>query len=254
LNASAASASIDDGKQTGTGMAIGKELHVTAAGAYEHVLNELIPLFTEECGVPVRLAVANAAGVIKRLEAKETVDVVLTSAAGIEHLIVGGLVERAGSGEIGRMRLGVAVAPGLPMPDLSTANSVRSFLLAAPHVAYIDPKGGGTSGPFIAKLFERLGVADHMNQNGVLSKTGKDVVRAVESGAATCGLTQASELIGAKGVQFAGYLPAELQVVSVYAGAIATQTRAPDLAGDFIRFLKSPKSVEAFRNAGWDAG
>jgi molybdate transport system substrate-binding protein len=93
-----------------------------------------------------------------------------------------------------------------------------------------------------------------MNQNGVLSKTGKDIVRAVESGAATCGLTQASELIGAKGVQFAGYLPAELQVVSVYAGAIATQTRAPDLAGDFIRFLKSPKSVEAFRNAGWDAG
>jgi molybdate transport system substrate-binding protein len=234
-------------------MPCANELHVTAAGAYEHVLNELIPVFAEECGVPVRLAVANAAGVIKRLEAKETVDVVLTSAAGIDHLIDGGLAEQTSSVEIGRMRLGVAVAPGLPMPDLGTADSVRSFLLAAPHVAYIDPKGGGTSGPFIAKLFERLGVAEHMQQNGVLSKTGKDVVRAVESGA-TCGLTQASELIGAKGVQFAGYLPAELQVVSVYAGAIATQTRAPDLATDFIRFLKSPKSVEAFRNAGWDAG
>jgi molybdate transport system substrate-binding protein len=155
--------------------------------------------------------------------------------------------------EIGRMRLGVAVAPGLPQPDLSTADSVRALLLAAPHVAYIDPKGGGTSGPFIAKLFEGLGIAEPMRQNGVLSKTGKDVVRAVASGAATCGLTQASELIGAKGVQFAGYLPAELQVVSVYAGAVATQTRVPDLAADFIRFLKSPKSVEAFRNAGWDA-
>jgi molybdate transport system substrate-binding protein len=234
-------------------MPIAKELHVTAAGAYEHVLNELIPLFTQECGLPVRLAVANAAGVIKRLEAKETVDVVLTSAAGIAHLIAVGLADRASSLEIGRMRLGVAVAPGLPQPDLSTADSVRAFLLAAPHVAYIDPKGGGTSGPFIAKLFERLGVAEQMNQGGVLSKTGKDVVRAVEAGAATCGLTQASELIGAKGVQFAGYLPAELQVVSVYAGAVATQTRAPDAAADFIRFLKSPKSAAAFRNAGWDA-
>jgi len=29
--------------------------------------------------------------------------------------------------------------------------------------------------------------------------------------------------------------------------------RAP-LAADFIRLRKSPKSVEAFRNAGWDAG
>jgi molybdate transport system substrate-binding protein len=75
----------------------------------------------------------------------------------------------------------------------------------------------------------------------------------VASGAATCGLTQASELIGATGVQFAGYLPDELQVVSVYAGAVATQTRAPDLAADFIRFLKNQKSVDTFRNAGWDA-
>jgi molybdate transport system substrate-binding protein len=179
--------------------------------------------------------------------------VVLTSAAGIDHLIAGGLADRTGSVEVGRMRLGVAVAPGSPMPDLSTAAAVRSALLAAPPVAYIDPKGGGTSGPFIAKLFERLGVAEQMSQSGVLSKTGKDVVRAVESGAATCGLTQASELIGAKGVQFAGYLPDEVQVISVYAGAIATQTRVGDLAADFIRFLKSPKSVEAFRNAGWDA-
>jgi len=240
-------------------MPTGKELHVTAAGAYEHVLNELIPLFTEECGIPVRLAVANAAGVINRLEANETedrqtVDVVLTSAAGIDHLIAGGLADRASSVEIGRMRLGVAVTPGLPQPDLGTADLARAFLLAAPHVAFIDPKGGGTSGPFIAKLFERLGVAEHMNQSGVLSKTGKDVVRAVESGAATCGLTQASELIGAKGVQFAGYLPDELQVISVYAGAVATQTRVPDLAADFIRLLKSPKSIEAFRAAGWDAG
>jgi molybdate transport system substrate-binding protein len=235
-------------------MPTGKELHVTAAGAYEHVLDELIPAFTQEFGVPIRLTVANAAGVIERLEAKETVDVVLTSAAGIEHLIAGGLANQTSGVEIGRMRLGVAVAPGLPLPDLSTAASVRSFLLAAPHVASIDPRGGGTSGPFIAKLFERLGVAEQMNQSGVLSKTGKDVVSAVASGAATCGVTQASELIGAKGVQFAGYLPAELQVISVYAGAVATQTYAPDLAADFIRFLKSPKGREAFRDAGWDSG
>jgi hypothetical protein len=47
-------------------------------------------------------------------------------------------------------------------------------------------------------------------------RTGKDVVHAVASGDATLGLTQATELIGAKGVQFAGYLAPEVQVVSVY--------------------------------------
>jgi molybdate transport system substrate-binding protein len=87
----------------------------------------------------------------------------------------------------------------------------------------------------------------------VLAKTGKDVVKAIASGEATCGLTQASELIGAKGVEFAGYVPAELQVISVYAGAVATQTRAGDRAMDFIRFLKSPASVTCFGKSGWDA-
>jgi molybdate transport system substrate-binding protein len=235
-------------------MSTGKAMHVTAAGAYEHVLNELIPVYTRESGIPIRLTVANAAGVIGRLEAGEAVDVVLTSAAGIDHLVASGLAERASRVEIGRMRLGVAVAPGLPKPDLGTADALRSVLLAAPHVAYIDPKGGGTSGPFIARLFERLGVAGQIERSGVPSKTGKDVVRAVASGAATCGLTQASELIGAQGVQFAGYVPAELQVISAYAGAVATRAQAPDRAKDFIRFLRSPASAACFRGAGWDAG
>ena len=234
-------------------MPTGKGMHVTAAGAYEHVLNKLIPVFTREFGVSIQLTVANAAGVIKRLEAGETADVVLTSAAGIDHLIAGGLADGASTVEIGRMRLGIAVQPGVPKPDLSTADAVRSVLLAAPRVAYIDPTGGGTSGPFIAKLFERLGIDSHVKQRGVLSKTGKDVVAAVTSGQATCGLTQASELIGATGVQFAGYIPAELQVISVYSGAVATDAHAPDLGIEFIRFLKSPESAELFRNAGWDA-
>jgi molybdate transport system substrate-binding protein len=131
---------------------------------------------------------------------------------------------------------------------------VRTALLSAKRVAFIDPKGGGTSGPFIAKLFERLGVAAQLAESGVLSKTGKDVVRAIASGEATFGLTQASELIGAKDVQFAGYLASDVQVVSVYCAAASSFAASPDAARAFIAFLKSPASAEHFRHAGWDAG
>ncbi len=90
-----------------------------------------------------------------------------------------------------------------------------------------------------------------MTECGVLSKTGKEVVRAIASGEATLGVTQATELIGAKGVQFAGYLPAEVQVVSVYSGAVSAYAAAPDAAQRFLQFLKSQAGVEAFRRAGW---
>lgn len=230
------------------------ELHVTAAGAYEHVLNDLAPVFEREAGIAIRLSIANAAGVIKRIEAREPADVVLTSSAGIAHLVAAGLADASTQAEIGRVGLGVAVGPGLPLPDLSTAASVRAAFLSAPRVAFIDPNGGGTSGPFIAKLFERLEIAGQMNASGILCKTGKVVVAAVASGDAALGLTQATELIGAKGVQFAGYLAPEVQVVSVYAGAVSSFVAAPDAARRFISFLKSPAGAERFAHAGWNAG
>jgi molybdate transport system substrate-binding protein len=232
-------------------MSIVKELHVTAAGAYEHVLHELAPLFGREAGIAVKLTVANAAGVIKRLEAKEPVDVVLTAAAGIAQLVAAGLADAATQSEIARVGLGIAVALDLPAPDLTTAAAVRTALLSATRVAFIDPKGGGTSGPFIAQLFERLGIAAQMNATGVLSKTGKDVVRAVAAGEASLGLTQATELIGATGVQFAGYLAPEVQVVSVYAGAVTTFAASPGAARRFITFLKGPTGSACFAQAGW---
>ena len=229
------------------------ELHITAAGAYEHVISDLAPIFTRDAGAAIRLTIANAAGVIRHLESRTPTDVVLTSAAGIAQLVAAGLADASSTAEIGRVGLGIAVREGLPLPDLATAASVRAALLSATRVAFIDPNGGGTSGPFIAKLFERLGIAREMNETGVLSKTGKDVVRAVVSGEATVGLTQATELIGAKGVQFAGYLPAEVQVVSIYSGAATTFAAAPEGARHFIQFLQSPAGVAAFARAGWGA-
>jgi molybdate transport system substrate-binding protein len=227
------------------------DLHITAAGAYEHVLNALIPVFSREANCTIHLTVANAAGVIQRIEAREVADAVLSSAAGIAQLVAAGLADAKTQAEIGRVGLGIATATGLALPDLSSGPAVRDALTSAKRVAFIDPKGGGTSGPFIAKLFESLGVAEQMTACGVLSKTGRDVVRAVASGEATLGLTQATELIGAKGTQFAGYLPADVQVVTVYAGAVVTNAREADAAARFIQFVKGPVGVEEFRKAGW---
>jgi molybdate transport system substrate-binding protein len=236
------------------GMTTASELNVTAAGAYEHVINDLAPDFLSEAGIAIRLTVANAAGVIQRIEAKEPADVVLTSAAGIAHLVAAGLANASTQAEIARARLGIAAGPGVPAPDLGSAAAVRTSLLAAKRVAFIDPNGGGTSGPLIAKLFESLGIAREMMGTGVLCKTGKVVVSAVSSGEATLGLTQATELIGAKGVQFAGYLPSDVQVVSVYSGAVTAFAKTPDAGRRLLAFLKSPAGAAHFARAGWDAG
>jgi molybdate transport system substrate-binding protein len=139
------------------------------------------------------------------------------------------------------------------VPDIKTSDALREVLRNAPAVASIDPHGGGTSGPFIDRLFERLGVAEVVRSNGVLCATGADVVRAVASGRASLGMTQAAELIGLPGLAFAGFVPDELQLVTVYSAAVAASSKIPDAAAAFIAFITGPEAVARLRSSGWDA-
>jgi molybdate transport system substrate-binding protein len=138
------------------------------------------------------------------------------------------------------MRLGIAVKSGALVPDIKTSDALREVLRTAPAVASIDPHGGGTSGPFIDKLFERVGIADVVRAKGILCATGADVVRAVASGRASLGMTQAAELIGLPGLGFAGFVPDDLQLVTVYSAAVAANAKLPAAAAAFIAFITGP--------------
>jgi molybdate transport system substrate-binding protein len=101
-------------------------------------------------------------------------------------------------------------------------------------------------------MFERLGIADEMHAKSVLAATGADVAEAVSEGHATLGMTQASELIGAQGVEFADYLPEDLQLITVYAAAVCASAAAPQTAEAFIRYLVGPVGSERLRESGWE--
>jgi molybdate transport system substrate-binding protein len=229
------------------------ELQIIATGVYEHVLRDLAAPFAARSGGGVSFIITNAGGVIAKLDANAAADVIMTSSAGIDSLAAKGRVVAASKIDVGGMRLGVAVRSGAPEPDISTPDALRAVLRAAPAVASIDPNGGGTSGPFIDKLFERLGVADAVRGKGVLCATGADVVRAVASGQGSIGITQAAELIGLPGLAFAGFLPADLQLVTVYSAAVAADSRLPEAAAAFIAFITGQHAADRLRASGWDA-
>ncbi len=228
------------------------ELRILATGVYESAVHDLAPPFARASGYEVSFMVVNAGTAAAKLEVGEAFDAVLSSAASIETLTAKRRVVVGSKVDVGRMRLGVGVKAGTPLPDIKTVDALRAAILAAPSVAYIDPKGGGTSGAFFAKMFEQLGVADHVQQTGIPCATGIDVDKAVASGSASMGLTQASEIISASGVAFAGFLPDGLQLVTLYSAAIPASARVPDGGEAFIRFLTGPSGAERLRKSGWD--
>jgi molybdate transport system substrate-binding protein len=230
-------------------------VHLLATGVFATALQSLAPAFEASSGSQIRVSIANAGEVAARVAAGEAADVVMTSSTGVKALAKQGALA-LDEIVIGRMRLGVAVSPGAAMQNLSASltstETFRALLLSADKVAYIDPNGGGTSGPFFEKMFSSLGVADAVHAKAVLCKTGADIVKAVASGRATIGMTQASEIIGADGVAFAGYLPEAQNLTTVYSASIATGSKRAKAASAFLAFIAGPSGSDRLRRAGWD--
>jgi molybdate transport system substrate-binding protein len=224
------------------------EVRVLATGVYEHAVKDLAEPFKAQTGNSAAISITNAGGVIKQLDAGAKFDVVLTSLAGIDTLITKRMIKPESKAPIGDMRLGAAVKAGDAVPALHTMQDLHDAIENAKAVAYIDPKGGGTSGAFFEKLFAKLGVQDAIGSKGVPCATGNDVADALRSGRASLGLTQTSELIEAQGLRFVDRLPEEAQLVTTY-GAGLTPNSDP-AAEQFMRFLRGP-GAERLTKAGF---
>jgi molybdate transport system substrate-binding protein len=224
---------------------------VLATGVFATTLQSLAQPFETASGYKIQLSIANAGEVASRVVAGEAADLVMSSSAGVKALAKQSALASNGV-VIGKMRLGVAVQSGATLPDLASTETFRALLLSAGKVAYIDPDGGGTSGPFFEKMFASLGVADAVHAKAVLCKTGSEIVRAVAEGRAAIGMTQGSEIIGASGVAFAGYLPDSLNLTTVYSASITTRSKNPKGASAFLEFVAGPIGADQLRRAGWD--
>ena len=129
----------------------------------------------------------------------------------------------------GKVGVGVAVALRAPQPNIGSVEGLRRTLLDARSVAYIDPASGGTSGIYVARLFQQLGIAsrDADQERAGARRAGR---RQVARGEAEIALQQASELQAGAVGQFAGMLPAAVQNWTVYAGALSPAARNKDAA------------------------
>jgi molybdate transport system substrate-binding protein len=76
------------------------------------------------------------------------------------------------------------------------------------------------------------------------------VASVVARGEAEIGFQQVSELIHVPGVTFVGTLPAEVQPIFSFAGALTSTVQQPEAASALIRFLGSPEAATVISKAG----
>lgn len=225
----------------GVAPASAADLKLLTAGAYKPVALELVPEFEKRTGHKVTIENDTAGGLARRITAGEYFDVIVMPPAGMAQFLGNKVVQSSGK-PLARSGIGVAVKQGAPLPDISTVEAWKQSLLAARAVAYIDPASGGSSGIYLAKLFEKMGIAEQLKPKSVLVRGGL-VAEKVVSGDATIGMQQTSEILVVPGAVLVGPLPLDVQHYTMYSGGIATASREPAAAAALLRALADPDNL-----------
>jgi molybdate transport system substrate-binding protein len=215
------------------------ELTVLTAGAFKSVAADLIPAFESSTGDKVILRNDTVGGLIRRISGGEAFDVALMSPSGLSELVKVGKIAAGSEVKLAKVGVGVGVRAGSPVTEIATVAAFKAAMLHARAVAYIDPASGGSSGIYVAKLFQTLGIADAMRPKSVLVKGGL-AAEAVADGRADVVVQQISEIVAVPGVTLVGPLPAEIQNETTYAGAVATGSAAPNSARALLGVLAGP--------------
>jgi molybdate transport system substrate-binding protein len=237
------------------GAASAADVHVMISAGFHGAYSELGPAFERASGHHLVTTRGPSMGdspesIPTRLSRGEAADVVILDGGAADELGKRGLVRADSKLELARSLVGMVVREGAAKPDIATVEAFRSTLLAAKSIAYSD-SGSGTY--LSTTLFAKLGIADRIAGKSRKVRgppSGEPVASVVARGEAEIGFQQVAELIHVAGITYVGPIPAELQPMFSFAGALTNTVQQPEAATALLRFLASPEAAPVIANAG----
>ena len=225
------------------------EIKVMASNALKSAGEELVPAFEKSSGHKVVVQWGAAVPLKAEIEKGASFDLTILTVAGIDDLVKQGKLTAATRTVLVNSGAGVAVRKGAPKPDIGTVDAFKRALTNAKTVAYVEQ--GGT-GIYLKALIPRLGLADALKGKVVLLPPENPAAHAVANGEAEIGMTQISEILPYAGAQLVGPLPAEIQLTTSFAVAVASNAKQTAAAQAFIAFLKGASAAAVLKAKGLD--
>jgi molybdate transport system substrate-binding protein len=144
-------------------------------------------------------------------------------------------------------RIAMAVRAGAPKPDISTVDKFKHALLAAKSIAYSIRQAASISRPICSahrglRPDQGQGTQDpgRTGRQGGCARRSRDRLPAGERAAPV------------PGIDIVGPIPAELQVVNVFAGGLAVGAKQPEAGKALLTFLVSPAAKPVITESGME--
>ena len=216
----------------------GVEITVMSGGSAEPALDFVAAAFHKETGHAVRIAYNTGARGRKRVEDGEVFDVLVVASDSLKRNW-GGKVE-AGGTSIGRLGgLGMMIRPGLPLPDISSLEALRSALLEAESVLYTEE----TSGLYIEGMLRKMGIVEQVEAKTTRYRNGPSLMDRVLNGTGKEFGFLSINAIGTykeKGLVLVGPLPEEVQYYYELIAVPLRNSTNKEVAWQFVRFCGGP--------------
>ncbi len=224
------------------------ELQILTSGSTYDAENELGQSFTKQTGNTLVFAQGSTGMMLDKLKAGATADILVLSSDAIDALEKDGTLLKGSTVSLGSSALGMAVAKGAPIPDISTPEKFRAALFAAKTVLRGAPNRGGTSAIPIDDLLKRpefAGLKTSFSQ-------GKAPTAALAKGEGDVALELVSDILAEKEIQLVGPFPKADNTDVPYSAAILAKSAHVKEAQDFLKYITKPETKAVWKKTGVD--
>jgi len=229
--------------------ALAAEIRVLSGGAVEPGLRAFADVAKRETGHTLVIQYNTGPQIAKRLAAGEVYDILISPPPAIAQAGKDGQLVADTKVPVGRVGAGIIVRASAAAPDVSTVDALKRALLAADSIVY----NTASTGIYLDKLFERLGILDAIRPKTTRYPDDASVMEHVIRGKGSeigFGAITEIRLYEPKGLKLVGPLPADVQNATSYEAAVMKASPNADAAREVLGVLASPAGKAAFVSGG----
>jgi len=227
------------------------ELRILSVGSIDPALTRNAEQFQKQSGHQATIQVDTAPGLTRRLEAGESADILIAPPNVLDDAAKAGKIVAATRTPVARVGVGIAVRRGGPSPGVQSPEALKQALERVESVVFNE----GSSGLYLERLFEQMGIGDKMKPKTTRYPNGGQVAQHVVNGKGNeIGFLPISYIKSneALGLQYVGPLPGNAQNYTNYEAAVMSSSKAQEAAKDFIKYLTTPPAKQVFSASGVD--
>lgn len=220
-------------------------IKIISANGMREVIADTSAAYEAAAGKKLAVAVVETGEIRRRVLSGDAFDVIMVPQAVADAFEQAGKLLPGSSVPLIRVRFGLAVRTGGPIPDVGTPEALKRTFLAAGKVLITDPKTGGVSGVHLMEVLEKLGIAQAMASKLVPNPGGAIHAARVVAGEADLAVQAEHEIKSVPGARFLPF-PAPFARNMVMVGGVGSAAGDAAAARDYLAFMTGEQTAAAY--------